>query len=108
CGRFGPWRRSRAPWWNKSEREGDCLGSPGHLSSSPLPSSPPLHPEPTAKSERKKKKKARAYLRHHKACLPTPPHSSKPCRISGNRCCGGSPPPRRQFWSSWSSTGCCQ
>ena len=32
------------------------MGSPGHLPSSPLPSSPPLHPEPTAKSERKKKR----------------------------------------------------
>ena len=29
------------------------MGSPGRLPSSPLPSPPPLHPEPTAESERK-------------------------------------------------------
>jgi len=49
------------------------LGSSGHLPSSPLPSSPPLHPKPTAKSERKKKKRARAYLSHRRACLPASP-----------------------------------
>ena len=37
-------------------REGDYLGSPGHFPSPPLPSSPPLHPERTAKSERRKRK----------------------------------------------------
>jgi hypothetical protein len=89
-------------------REGVCLGSPGHLPSSPLPSSPPLHPEPAAKSERKKKERARACLWRHEARLPTPPRSSKPCRISGSRCHEGSPLPRRRFWSSWRPTGCYQ
>ena len=46
---------------NKSKKRGDCLGSPGHLPSSPLPSPPPLHPEPTAESERRKKERDREH-----------------------------------------------
>ena len=42
----------------KSER-GGCLGLPGHLPSSPLPSLPPLRPEPTAKNEKGRRRRGR-------------------------------------------------
>ena len=76
--------------------------------SSPLPSPPPLHPEPIAEGERMKKERARGHLSHRRACLPASLSGSKRCRMSRSRCCGGSPPPLRRFWSNWSTTGCCR
>ena len=57
CGRFGAAAANPPVVVDKSGEGGYRLGSPGHFALASLPSPPSLHPEPRAKSVRRKKKK---------------------------------------------------